>query len=111
MKKTLALLVVVSILASVCLFPVSAAEVECVPEETVATQQEGESTVTPYIMHHYNKTITQLYASPELAPASIYYKEYNLNAWFEGTLYLQNIVIQSDGFWLATYIGTLQGQI
>lgn len=111
MKKIFALLVAVTIVASMCLFPVSAAAAEPVPAEETITQEVEEASVSPRIMHHYTKTVKKTYESHASAPESIYYEEYNMDAWFRGTLYLKSIVLQSNGVWLATYTGTLQGQI
>lgn len=43
-------------------------------------------------------------------PDSIYYTEYNMSAWFSGTLYL-NSLYRLNNIWHATYIGTLVGVI
>lgn len=111
MKKIFALLVAVTIVASMCLFPVSAAAFDSVPTEEIITQEAEETAAAPRIMHSYIKTVTKTYESYTSAPESIYYEEYNLGAWFRGTLYLQSIVSEGNGLWLATYRGSLQGRI
>lgn len=111
MKKIFALLVAITIVASMCLFPVSAAAAEPVPTEETITLEVDRAGASPRILHQYTKTVTKTYASHTSAPDSIYYEEYNLGAWFDGTLYLQSLVRQSSGLWLATYTGTLRGQI
>lgn len=111
MKRVLTLLLAVMLFASVCLFPVSAAEVECAPDEVIASQGD-EVNASPRIMHHYTKTVTKKYINYNEIPQSIYYEEYDSQgSWFSGTLYLIGTTKLSNGQWQATFRGTLQGQI
>lgn len=102
MKRFFVLLIAVMFIASVCLVPVSAAEV-------IPSQEIDENQVTPRFVHTYQKIVTMVYEDYDSIPASIEYKEYKTESWFTGTLHLQSVVRQSDGTWLATYRGLLQG--
>lgn len=80
-------------------------------EETVTAEA-----VSPRIIHSYTKTVTKTYSSFYSIPTSISYEEYNstLGVWFTGTLTLQSAkrdTSVSFERWIATYTGTLIGNI
>lgn len=111
MKRVFTLLLAVMLFASVCFFPVSAAEVEYAPDEVI-TSQGDEGDVSPRFMHHYTKTVYKVYVNYNSIPQSIYYEEFNdQDGWFVGTLYLVGTTKLSNGHWQATFRGTLQGYI
>lgn len=76
----------------------------------------GTNTLTeesPRIEHSYSKTVTRTYASHTAALNLIYYEEFSssMSTWFRGTLYLQSVVKTGTGDWIATYTGTLFGNL
>lgn len=90
--------------------PVFAAEAENIKETTtILSTQSSDTEISPQIVHSYTKTVPKTYSSYPV-PTSISYTEYNMNAWFSGTLYLQSVT-RSGSNWIATYSGTLTGVI
>lgn len=111
MKKIFTLLIAVTMIATLCLFPVSATEAEPAPAEAVVSQEVEETGISPRFVHSYTKTVTKTYGSYTSVPEYIYYEEYNMGSWFSGKLFLKKVELQSNGLWLATYTGLLQGQL
>lgn len=107
MKKVIALIFTMCLTIFTATIPTFAAE----PTTNVATtyEQDSNEDITPRIVHSYSKTVVKTYSTYPV-PYSISYQEYNMSAWFSGTLYLDS-VYGSGGNWIATYSGTLSGII
>ncbi|WFR57729.1 hypothetical protein QA584_01215 [Anaerocolumna sp. AGMB13025] len=71
---------------------------------------ESGTVITPNSWYYsYDKTISQSYVFSESIPDSIYYSEYNtgIGAYCSGYLSLQNITLQANGTFKATFKGTI----
>ncbi|QHQ60095.1 hypothetical protein Ana3638_04270 [Anaerocolumna sedimenticola] len=107
MKKVMAFLLTAVMLLS---FSATAYAAETVDTEKGAQVFETNSVVTPYAWYYsYTKTITKTYASLYDVPDSIEYSEYNsgVDAECSGTLNLKYTMLQSNGTYKATFVGTI----
>lgn len=68
--------------------------------------------ISPRIAVSYTRTVTRNYASYSSIPTSISYTEYSevYKGWFTGTLFFQD-ARYSNGYWIATFSGTMHGTI
>jgi hypothetical protein len=102
MKRKLALLIVLTIILSTTIVPAYAQETSTI---TISDQDNSSKIVVSY-----KKTITKYYSDYYSIPQSIYYEEYKDGTWFSGTLFLVSTQVSGNG-WLATFTGTLQGNM
>lgn len=110
MKNSMAIILTIIFVITLTTVPVFAAETKNITgTPIILSVQNSDTENPPQIVHSYTKTVIKTYSSYPV-PSSISFMEYDMNAWFSGTLYLQS-VYRSGGNWIATCSGTLIGVI
>lgn len=83
---------------------------QAVYQDADAIEGSDDSGAAPLAVVTIEKTVVNTYASFDDIPTSIYYKEYTLDTWFRGDLFLQKVE-KIGSIWHATFSGNLVGNI
>lgn len=112
MKLKKGIIVVLTLILSLSVLPVTSKASDSHTSSnhnSISNSQLDDVNSSTRFVHSYTKTVTKTHTTYPTA-TYIDYKEYNMNAWFSGTLYLQSVT-KSGNNWIAVYKGTLVGNI
>lgn len=112
MKKSILIVMVLTLIMSVSIFPAKASNISNDAATTKAERNDDSQRIAP----QYNRTVKYHFSDFNRIPTYIYFREYDeiAQTWFNGSLSLISVIREySNGrvVWKATYSGTLTGNI